>query len=105
MVQQARSERGTATALFTDLYELTMVQSYLREGMTAPAVFELFFRELPPTRNFIVAAGLNPLLEMLEGLHFTEAELDYLRGENRFSKEFLDQLADFRFTGDVWAVR
>lgn len=104
MAQVTPVQRSRATALFTDLYELTMVQSYLREGMTAPAVFELYFRELPAERNFIVAAGLASLLEVLEGLRFTTADLDYLREEKRFSDEFLDQLSDFRFSGDCWAV-
>src|SRR3569832_1044531 len=91
-------------ALFTDLYELTMAQAFLRESMTDTAVFELYFRDLPPCRNFVVAAGLVPLLEMIENLRFNPADIDYLRSEHRFSAEFLAQLSDFRFTGDIRAV-
>ncbi len=103
MAEVSQGEPG-GLALFTDLYELMMVQAYLREGMTAPAVFELFFRELPAERNFVMAAGLAPLLDALEGLQFSADDLEYLRADERFSEEFLHHLADFRFTGDVWAV-
>ena len=56
------------SALFTDLYELTMAQAYQAEGMEAEAVFELFFRELPENRAFVVAAGLEHVLDALEHL-------------------------------------
>ncbi|MEX0820390.1 MAG: nicotinate phosphoribosyltransferase [Pirellulaceae bacterium] len=91
-------------AMFTDLYELTMAQAYLREGMQQPAVFELFFRKLPDCRNFIVAAGLESVLERLEELRFTSDDLDYLREQGQFGADFLDYLKDFRFTGDVDAL-
>ena len=52
----------------TDLYEVTMAMSYLREGMTAPATFSLFVRDLPPERGFLVAAGLEPALDYLVAL-------------------------------------
>lgn len=95
---------NSSGALFTDLYELTMAQAYHHEGMDRTAVFELFFRELPGRRNFVVAAGLGPLLQLLQSLRFTDRDLDYLRSEKRFSERFLDQLENFRFTGDVRAV-
>jgi len=104
MSVNSSDERPNHAALFTDLYELTMLQSYLKEGMTGTAVFELFFRRLPDDRNFLVAAGLQPLLQMLEELCFTSDQLTYLRSQNLFSEEFLEALAGLTFTGDVWAV-
>jgi len=104
MTEPTGPSHPQSAALFTDLYELTMAQSYLRQGMTAPAVFELHFRELPSNRNFILAAGLEPLLDTLEGLRFTDADMHYLRAQQSFSDAFLDHLADLRFTGDVWAL-
>jgi len=92
------------SALFTDLYELTMLQAYYAEGMQATAVFELFFREMPPQRNFIMAAGLDDVLAYLEGLRFTEDELAWLQTQGGFSDAFLESLQDFRFTGEVYAV-
>jgi nicotinate phosphoribosyltransferase len=92
------------SVLFTDLYELTMLQAYHAEGMAAPAVFELFFREMPEKRNFIMAAGLEDVLDYLERLRFTEDELSWLQTRREFSPGFLEALRDFRFTGEVYAV-
>lgn len=91
-------------ALFTDLYELTMAQAYFEEGLTANAVFSVFIRHLPPRRNFLLACGLDTVLEYLESLRFDEEDLAYLASLKRFSDRFLDQLRDLRFTGDVYAV-
>jgi hypothetical protein len=92
------------SALFTDLYELTMAQAYAAEGMEAPAVFELFFREMPAQRNYFVAAGLDDVLTCLEQLRFTEDDLEYLRRDQHLSAAFLDRLRGLRFTGDVYAM-
>jgi nicotinate phosphoribosyltransferase len=92
------------SALFTDLYELTMLQAYYAEGMTATAVFELFFRKLPDKRNYVMAAGLDEVLSYLENLRFTKDELDWLRQLGDFNESFLETLRSFRFTGDVYAV-
>jgi nicotinate phosphoribosyltransferase len=94
-----------ASALLTDLYQLTMLQTYYERGMTDSAVFELFFRRLPPKqRNFFLAAGLRQAVEFLEGLRFSAEELEWLSHQNRFTPKFIDQLAHLRFTGDVDAV-
>lgn len=91
-------------ALFTDLYEVTMAQAYWADGMSGTAVFETFFRKLPPGRSYIMAAGLADVVEFLESFRFEKQDLDYLRGLGQFSDEFLQWLAGVRFTGDVWAV-
>jgi nicotinate phosphoribosyltransferase len=90
--------------LLTDLYQLNMMQAYEEAGMTETAVFELFVRKLPETRNFLVAAGLQQVVAFLENTAFTEAEIAWLDAEHRFSAAFLDRLRRFRFTGDVDAV-
>jgi nicotinate phosphoribosyltransferase len=90
--------------LFTDLYELTMLQAYLEGGMTESAVFSLFVRRLPEQRNFLLACGLEPVLAYLERLHFTIDDIAYLRSLGRFSDRFLSSLHDLRFEGDVYAV-
>jgi nicotinate phosphoribosyltransferase len=92
------------SALFTDLYELAMAQAYDAEGMEAAATFELFFREMPAKRNYFLAAGLDDVLAYLEQLHFTEDDLDYLRGQGLFSDPFLNRLQGLRFTGEVHGV-
>jgi nicotinate phosphoribosyltransferase len=90
--------------LLTDLYELSMLEAYSAHGMTETAVFELFVRKLPPERGFLLAAGLEQLVEFLEGMHFTADELAWLRSEGHFSPDFVDRLADLRFGGDVDAM-
>ncbi len=92
------------SALLTDLYQLTMLQVYHDRGMNGTAVFEFFVRKLPPGRNFLLAAGLEQVLDYLEGLRFTAEELDWLAGCGRFSRAFVDSLADLRFTGEVAAM-
>jgi nicotinate phosphoribosyltransferase len=90
-------------ALLTDLYELTMAASYLRRGMTAPATFSLFVRRLPPTRGFLVSAGLGECLDVLSDFRFEQEELAYLATQG-FPEDALDAFAAVRFDGDVWAV-
>lgn len=92
------------SALLTDLYQLTMMQAYLERGMDEAAVFELFVRKLPPQRNFLLAAGLEQVLEFLETMTFSEAEIAWLEGQGGFSPRLLDHLRGFRFTGDVDAM-
>jgi nicotinate phosphoribosyltransferase len=92
------------SGLLTDLYELNMAASYLRRGMQGEATFSLFVRQLPPTRGFLVAAGLEACLDFLESFGFAEEELDHLGRELGFDDEVLDMLGAVRFHGEVWAV-
>lgn len=95
--------RMHTSALFTDLYELTMAQAYAAERMDRIAVFELTFRKMPAHRNYIVAAGIADVLDFLEELRFDEDGLEFLRRRG-YSEAFLEQLRDLRFTGDVYAM-
>ena len=89
--------------LFTDLYELTMMEGYFEEGHTPEATFSLFFRELPPNRGYMIAAGLEQVLHYMETLSFGDRAIDFL-AEKGFSTAFLDHLADLEFTGDARAI-
>ncbi|MBO3769017.1 MAG: nicotinate phosphoribosyltransferase [Candidatus Brockarchaeota archaeon] len=89
-------------ALFTDLYELTMGQSYF-ESWNAKATFELFVRKLPPNRGYLIAAGLEDVCNYLLNFRFKEEDLEFLRKKG-FKEEFLEFLRGIRFTGDVWAL-
>lgn len=91
-------------ALFTDLYQLTMLQAYVEREMFDEAVFSLFVRRLPAQRNYLLACGLEDALHYLENMRFDSGSLDYLASLGTFSDRFLKWLADFRFTGDVHAV-
>ena len=94
--------------LSTDLYELTMAAGYHAAGEMPRASFELFVRALPPSRGFLVAAGVEQALEYLESWRYTPDDVAYLRRlpalagvAPRFFDEYLSRL---RFSGDVWAV-
>ena len=90
--------------LLTDLYQINMVQAYLDHGDTETAVFEFFARSLPPSRGFLMAAGLAQALDFLETLRFSAEDVGWLRGTGRFSNALLDYLEGFRFSGDVHAM-
>jgi nicotinate phosphoribosyltransferase len=96
--------KANGLALFTDLYELTMLQAYFEEGMKEEAVFSLFVRRLPGRRNFLVACGVDTVLDYLETIRFGEEDLAYLDSLKLFSDPFLTWLRDFRFTGQVHAL-
>ncbi|MEJ7604759.1 MAG: nicotinate phosphoribosyltransferase [Bryobacteraceae bacterium] len=96
-------------SLKTDLYQLTMAAGYLQAGKASEkAVFELFVRRMPPNRDFLIAAGLQQAIEYLLELRFTSEQVDYLRSLEQFElvqSGFWDYLREFRFTGDVFAMR
>jgi nicotinate phosphoribosyltransferase len=97
--------RDVAHALLVDLYELTMVDAYRREGLASEtATFSLFVRALPPTRAYLVAAGLDDGLRWLEELRFGPDELTAIEGLGLFDRRFLEWLAELRFAGSVRAV-
>jgi nicotinate phosphoribosyltransferase len=93
-----------SSPLLTDLYQLNMMQAYLDRGETRTAVFEFFVRSLPARRQFLMTAGLAQMLDYLETLRFSPAELDWLTSTGRFGPQLIDYLASLRFTGDVHAM-
>jgi nicotinate phosphoribosyltransferase len=95
---------GENLALLTDLYQLTMAQSYLQNRKTEPATFSLFIRAYPRNRGYFVSAGLHDVLEFLENLSFDAAAIDYLHSQRLFTDDFLDFLRGLRFNGEVWAI-
>jgi nicotinate phosphoribosyltransferase len=91
-------------ATTTDLYEVTMAMSYLREGMTGPATFSLFVRDLPPERGFLAAAGLESALDYLSGLRVGPEDVDAFASALHRPPRDLQPLLGLEFTGDVRAV-
>ncbi len=104
MSQSAYHITRADLGLFTDLYELTMAQTYFEWGMLAPATFDLFFRSYPPNRGYMVCAGLEDVLDFLEGVSFGDGSRQYLRDTGMFTEGFLDFLGDLQFTGSVRAL-
>ncbi len=90
--------------LLTDLYELTMMCSYIDNGKTEYASFELFTRELPRNRNYLVYAGLEDVVNYVVNLKFTKEEIDYLYSLKIFPDWFLDFLKEFEFKGNLYSM-
>lgn len=91
--------------MLCDFYELTMAGGYFKNGIhKRNAYFDVFFRSVPDGGGFAIAAGLEQIVNYIKDLHFSAEALDYLRSKNLFDEEFLNYLADFRFTGDIYAV-
>ena len=82
-----------------------MAGSYFRRRMTAPATFSLFVRQLPPSRGFLVLAGIDEVCRFLERFGFDEDDIAYVERTMGLSPDVLDALRGLRFTGDVWSAR
>ncbi|WEH41616.1 nicotinate phosphoribosyltransferase [Streptomyces sp. AM 2-1-1] len=92
-----------STALFTDQYELTMVQAALKAGTAdRRSVFEAFTRRLPEGRRYGVLAGTGRVLDAVENFHFDDEMIAFLRQQRIVDEPTLAWLADFRFSGDIW---
>ena len=90
--------------LLTDLYELTMMQGYFKSGAKEKVVFDLFYRKNPSGSAYAICCGLDQAIDYIKNLHFTEADLDYLKSTGFFQDDFLDYLKNFRFSGDICAI-
>ena len=100
----ATSEKLNLTML-CDFYELTMGNGYFERGYKDRiCYFDVFFRQCPDGGGFAIAAGLEQIVRDIRDLHFDPEDIEYLRGRNLFCEDFLQYLANFRFTGDIWAV-
>ena len=90
--------------LLTDLYQLTMMQGYFKTGNRDVAVFDAFYRKNPCGNGYSICAGLEQVINYVENLHFSPEEIDYLRSLGIFEEDFLDYLANFHFSGDIYAI-
>ena len=90
--------------LLTDLYELTMMQGYLKNPVQETVIFDVFYRNNPCGNGFAIAAGLDQVIDYIKNLRFEKDDLDYLRSLEIFDDEFLSYLADFHFSGDIYAI-
>ncbi|MFE9607016.1 nicotinate phosphoribosyltransferase [Streptomyces sp. NPDC006012] len=92
-----------STALFTDQYELTMLQAALRAGTAGRrSVFEVFTRRLPDGRRYGVVAGTGRVLDAVENFRFDVDVLDFMRERQIVDEDTLQWLSEYRFTGDIW---
>lgn len=90
-------------SLFTDLYELRMMQAYFNQDHNPRATFSLFFRDLPEHRGYMIAAGLEQVIHYIERIEFGNRSIEYLN-EQGFDDTFLEYLRSFEFSGKVRAM-
>ena len=92
-------------SMLCDFYELTMGNGYFQKGFGDKiAYFDVFFRSVPDGGGYAIAAGLQQVIEYIQQLHFTPEDIEFLRSKGIFDEGFLRYLADFHFTGDIYAV-
>ena len=92
--------------LLCDFYELTMGNGYFESGKKDQiCYFDIFFRKIPDGGGFAIAAGLEQVIDYINRLRFTEDDISFLREKGLFSEGFLDYLREFKFTGDIYAVK
>ena len=90
--------------LLTDLYEMTMMQGYFKNNNNRTVVFDAFYRTNPSDGGYAICAGVEQVIEYIENLHFDNDDINYLRSLHIFDEDFLAYLADFHFSGDIYAV-
>ena len=91
--------------MLTDFYELTMANGYFENGIGDKiGYFDMYFRKIPDDGGFAIMAGVEQIIEYIKNLHFTDADIEYLRSKNMISEGFLDYLKNFEFKCDVWAI-
>ncbi len=98
-------ERNFSMSMLNDFYEFTMSNGYFLKGKADQIVyFDMFFRNIPDGGGFAIAAGLEQVIEYLQGLKFTKEDIEFLRSKKTFDEKFLNYLENFEFKCDVWAV-
>ena len=99
-------ETNRNLTLVMDLYELTMSYNYFKNGLKDRIVyFDMYYRKNPDNGGFVIFAGLEQVIECICDLHFSQGDIDYLRTLNLFDEEFLEYLANFKFTGNIYAIK
>lgn len=92
--------------LHTDLYQINMAETYWEDNMhNRRAVFEIYFRKMPFGNGYAVFAGLERIIEYLNGFKFTKSDLDYLKDELGYGEDFIDYLSTLKFTGTIRSMR
>ncbi len=94
----------TNLTLLTDLYELTMMQGYFKEKNPEVVVFDMFYRKNPSGSGYAITCGLEQVIEYIKGLSFSYDDIEYLGSLGIFDEDFLEYLAGFHFSGDIYAI-
>ncbi|MBU2637615.1 MAG: nicotinate phosphoribosyltransferase [Nanoarchaeota archaeon] len=92
-------------ALSTDFYQPTMMACYKHDNKDKTATFDLFVRKMPKNRHYLIAAGIEQAVAYLQKARFTKDDIEFLRKQEVFDESFLSYLENWKFTGDVSAVK
>lgn len=94
-------------ALHTDKYQINMMYAYWKNNTHhKKAVFEAYFRRNPFKNGYTVFAGLERIVKYINNLSFTDDDIAYLATqEENYEEEFLTELRNFKFTGDIFSVQ
>lgn len=91
--------------LLTDLYELTMMQAYFKnKNKNETVVFDAFYRDNPFGSGYAICCGIEQVVEYIKNLKFSDDDLNYLKSLNMFDNDFIEYLANFKFSGDIYAI-
>ncbi len=90
--------------LVADFYEFTMSNGYFIKNKNEIAYFDIFYRKTPDGGGYAIVAGLEQIIKFIQNLKFDKEDIEYLKKQNLFSAEYLTYLANFKFTGDIWAI-
>lgn len=105
MMKKLDLKNGRNMSMLMDFYELTMSNGYFLDGMgDRIAYFDMFFRKVPEGGGYAIMAGLEQVIEYIEGLKFDKDDIEYLRSLDVFDERFLNYLENFEFTGSVYAI-
>jgi len=104
----APSEILAQTGLQTEFYQIVQAALYHADGMWGDATVDLFVNNLPEGDGHLVAAGIQPAIDAILSLQFSDTDVDWLQQQpiySRLADTFFDSLRHFRFDGEIWAVR
>ena len=92
--------------MMTDFYEFTMAQTYFDKGeINKKVYFDIFYRKNPFNGGYAISGGLDNIIKFINNFKITDKDIEFLRGTNKFSEEFLKYLKNLKFTGDLYAVK
>lgn len=103
-IQEEKVMRATNLTLLTDLYELTMMQGYFKNASQQKVVFDAFYRTNPSNGGYAICCGLEQVIEYIKNLNFSYEDIEYLKSLSIFDDDFLQYLAGFHFSGDIYAI-
>ena len=105
MVKSTLTQKTENRTMLTDLYQLTMNAVYYDSKKNGTATFDLFVRKLPQDWGFLIVNGVEDAIDYATNISFDDEDIEYLRGQELFSEDYLGHLRGFKFTGEIRAIK